>query len=159
MNTPGAPEPRYAPSSSRCEGDEERRLPVRPPKLYKPPCNSHPHLPVSSGYRQHPSASPFNRAALERSSIWIWFWTGPWLWPHSGIKDNLNSFENRRMLHDCVVAYVAWHSLMFCHSWIVTFLVLSQYNIALIASGLWCLETRKRKVSVSGLATLEGSWL
>ncbi|XDV34706.1 hypothetical protein PO909_004838 [Leuciscus waleckii] len=71
MKTPGAPEPRYAPSPSRCEGDEERRLPVRPPKLYKPPCNSHPHRSASSGYRQHPSASPFNRAALERSSIWI----------------------------------------------------------------------------------------
>lgn len=101
MKTPGAPEPRYAPSPSRCEGDEERRLSVRPTKLYKPPCNSHPHRSASSGYCQHPSASPFNRAALERSSIWIWFWTGPWLWPHSGIKGNLHSFEDRRMLHDC----------------------------------------------------------
>lgn len=79
MKTPGASEPRYAPPFSRYEGDEERRLSVRPPERYKPPCNSHPHRSVSSGqYRQNLSSSPFNRAALERSSIWIWIWTGPW---------------------------------------------------------------------------------
>ncbi|KAK9957449.1 hypothetical protein ABG768_011695 [Culter alburnus] len=72
MKTPGASEPRYAPPFSRYEGDEERRLSVRPPERYKPPCNSHPHRSVSSGqYRQNLSSSPFNRAALERSSIWI----------------------------------------------------------------------------------------
>ncbi|ROK35800.1 Keratinocyte-associated protein 3 [Anabarilius grahami] len=72
MKTPGASEPRYEPPFSRCEGDEERRLSVRPPERYKPPCNSHPHRSVSSGqYRQNLSSSPFNRAALERSSIWI----------------------------------------------------------------------------------------
>ncbi|XP_048057316.1 transmembrane protein 54b [Megalobrama amblycephala] len=72
IKTPGASEPRYAPPFSRYEGDEERRLSVRPPERYKPPCNSHPHRSVSSGqYRQNLSSSPFNRAALERSSIWI----------------------------------------------------------------------------------------
>ncbi|XP_051728546.1 transmembrane protein 54b isoform X2 [Ctenopharyngodon idella] len=72
MKTPGACEPRCVPPLSRCEGDEERRLSVRPPERYKPPCNFHPHRSASSGqYRQNLSSSPFNRAALERSSIWI----------------------------------------------------------------------------------------
>ncbi|XP_067282352.1 transmembrane protein 54b isoform X2 [Pseudorasbora parva] len=61
MKPPGASEPRYALPSSRCEGDAERKLSViRPPKRAS-----------SRQHRQHPSASPFSRAALERSSIWI----------------------------------------------------------------------------------------
>lgn len=104
MKTPGASEPRYAPPFSRCEGDEERRLSVRPPERYKPPCNSHPHRSVSSGqYRQNLSSPPFNRAALERSSIWIWIWTGPWHRPHSRTNGILNSLEDSQspMLHAC----------------------------------------------------------
>ncbi|XP_016370206.1 keratinocyte-associated protein 3-like [Sinocyclocheilus rhinocerous] len=72
MKTPRAAEPCYSPSSRRCQEDEERKLSViRPPERHRPP-NSRPYGSVSFGqYRQHHSASPFNRAALERSSIWI----------------------------------------------------------------------------------------
>ncbi|KAF4100310.1 transmembrane protein 54b [Onychostoma macrolepis] len=67
MKTPRAAEP-CSPQSRRCQGDEEQKLSViRPPERHRPPLRS-----VSSGqYRQLPSASPFSRAALERSSIWI----------------------------------------------------------------------------------------
>ncbi|XP_016094928.1 keratinocyte-associated protein 3-like [Sinocyclocheilus grahami] len=73
MKTPRAAEPCYSPSSRRFQEDEERKLSViRPPERHRPPYNSRPHSSVSYGqYRQHHSASPFNRAALERSSIWI----------------------------------------------------------------------------------------
>ncbi|XP_043073114.1 transmembrane protein 54b isoform X3 [Puntigrus tetrazona] len=68
MKTLGAAEPRYSPPSRRCQGDEARKLSaIRPPEMHGPPPRS-----ASSGRRGHrPSASPFSRAALERSSIWI----------------------------------------------------------------------------------------
>ncbi|KAK2887085.1 hypothetical protein Q8A67_015313 [Cirrhinus molitorella] len=71
MKTPRVDEPLYLPSSRRCQGDEELSV-IRPPERHRPPCNSPLHRSASSGqYCQQPSASPFNRAALERSSIWI----------------------------------------------------------------------------------------
>ncbi|XP_050991889.1 transmembrane protein 54b isoform X3 [Labeo rohita] len=73
MKTPRVDEPRYSPLSHRCQGDEEWKLSViKPPERHRPPYNSRPLRSTFSGqYRQQPSASPFNRAALERSSIWI----------------------------------------------------------------------------------------
>lgn len=107
MKTPGACEPRCVPPLSRCEGDEERRLSVRPPERYKPPCNFHPHRSASSGqYRQNLSSSPFNRAALERSSIWIWIWNRPWHWPHSRIKDRLQVASDVLSLTDRHFSFV-----------------------------------------------------
>ncbi|KTF86063.1 hypothetical protein cypCar_00036642, partial [Cyprinus carpio] len=68
MKTQRTAGPRYSPQPRRCQGDEERKLSViRPPERHRPPLRS-----VSPGqYSQHPSAPPFSRAALERSSIWI----------------------------------------------------------------------------------------
>ncbi|XP_026113268.1 transmembrane protein 54b [Carassius auratus] len=73
MKTPRAADPHCSPPSQNCQEDEEQKLSIiRPPEQHRPPYNSRPHGSVSFGlYRQHHSASPFNRAALERSSIWI----------------------------------------------------------------------------------------
>ncbi|KTF89517.1 hypothetical protein cypCar_00021487 [Cyprinus carpio] len=70
MKTPRAAEPHCTPPSRHCQEDEERQLSIiRPSEWHRPPHNSRPHGSVSFG--QHNSASPFTRAALERSSIWI----------------------------------------------------------------------------------------
>lgn len=72
----------YVPTSRRCQGDEERKLPVRPPERQMPNCDSRPHRSTYSTQIHHPTAQ-FSRGALERSSIWIWLWALLWLWPDS----------------------------------------------------------------------------
>ncbi|XP_056336479.1 transmembrane protein 54b isoform X2 [Danio aesculapii] len=72
MKPPRAAEPCFSPSSRRCHGEDQLRLSGRPPERHKPHSSSGPHRSASSGQcRQHPAASPFNRATLQRSSIWI----------------------------------------------------------------------------------------
>lgn len=61
---------RYMPTSRRCQGDEDRKLPVRPPERQKPPYNSRPHRSTYSTQIHQPSTQ-FSQGALERSSIWI----------------------------------------------------------------------------------------
>lgn len=65
--------PRYMPTSWRCQGDEERKLPVRPPEWQKPHYHSRPDRYTNSMQIHQPSTQ-FNQGALERSSIWIWLW-------------------------------------------------------------------------------------
>lgn len=72
----------YVPTSRRCQGDEERKLPVRPPEQQKTHCDSRPQRSTYSTQIHHPSAQ-FSRGALERSSIWIWLWAPLLLWPDS----------------------------------------------------------------------------
>ncbi|TRY84373.1 hypothetical protein DNTS_025460, partial [Danionella cerebrum] len=69
MKPPRLPEFIYAPQSAGCQGDVERKLPVRPPVQH----NSRPPSLITACGRncEQPGASPFNRAALERNSIWI----------------------------------------------------------------------------------------
>ncbi|KAA0710502.1 Gap junction beta-3 protein [Triplophysa tibetana] len=62
--------PRYMPTSRCCQGDEERKLPVRPPERQKPHYDSRPHRYAYSMQIHQPSTQ-FSQGALERSSIWI----------------------------------------------------------------------------------------
>lgn len=73
LKPPRAAEPCFGPLSHRCHGEDERRLSGRSQERHKPHPISGPHrsAPASGQCRQHPAASPFNRATLQRSSIWI----------------------------------------------------------------------------------------
>lgn len=72
LKPPRAAEPCFGPLSHRCHGEDERRLSGRSQERHKPHPISGPHRSAASGQcRQHPAASPFNRATLQRSSIWI----------------------------------------------------------------------------------------
>ncbi|XP_055075287.2 transmembrane protein 54b isoform X1 [Misgurnus anguillicaudatus] len=57
--------PLHVLTSRCCQGDEERRLPVRPPD------DSRAHRSIPPAQFHQKRSSRFNRGALERSSIWI----------------------------------------------------------------------------------------